>query len=138
MRFLFLPTGLIIVGAIIAASFVLPCEARSAPPLANQKLLALAKEWFRRIQTANIDRSKLNDAVNLQLSPELMRHEQAALAPYGRPITFRFEGSEPVAGATGYNFIVTCPNGVLVESIALDSSGKIAGFNFQRYTGSPT
>jgi hypothetical protein len=144
-----LAMSLMIAGALIAAMFVLPVEACSgtisgrsqiaaAPPLVNQKVLALAKEWLRRIQTASIDRSQLNDTVTLQLTPELVRHEQAALRPYGEPISFRFDSSGPIPGATGYNFIVTCTNGTLVESIALDSKGKIAGFNFQRYSGGPT
>jgi len=137
---------LITVGTLIASSSILPSEAcastisdepqmAAAQPLVTRRVLPLAKEWFRRIQAANIDRSQLNDTVNLQLTPELVLHEQAALVPYGKPVSFRFVGSGPVPGATGYNFIVICANGALLESIALDGEGKIAGLNFQRYTG---
>jgi hypothetical protein len=43
-------------------------------------------------------------------------------------------GSEPVAGgAVGYDFMITYEHGQIVESIALDESGKIAGINFQAY-----
>jgi hypothetical protein len=124
MSFRFLRTSLLIAGAFVTASLALPGQARSdslrdhpqvaaAQPLASQKLLALAKEWFHRLQTANIDRSQLNDTVNLQLTPELVRHEQAALMQYGKPIAFKFDRSGPIPGATGYNFIVTCANGAL-------------------------
>ena len=133
-------------GTLIAPSLVLPCEAHSstisdqpqtapAEALITHRVLLLAREWFRRLQTASIDRSQLNDTVNLQLTPELVRHEQAALIPYGKPVSFKFVSSGPVPGATGYNFLVTCANGALLESIALDGEGKIAGLDFQRYTG---
>ena len=143
-----LPACLIIAGTLVATSLVLPCEARSSTitdqpriaavqPLVTHWVLPLAKEWFRRIQTASIDRSQLNYAVNLQLTPEIVRHEQAALVPYGKAVSFKFVSSGPVPGATGYNFLVTCANGTLLESIALDGDGKIAGLDFQRHTGSP-
>ena len=122
----------------VVAAFVLFAQARSAEgpkhsPSVSPRVLALAKEWFYRFQSANIDRRQLVDSINQHLSSQMIRDEASKLKALGHPISFAFVGSERVLYATGYDFLVTFPSAKIVESIALDSNGKIAGIDFRTF-----
>jgi hypothetical protein len=96
-------------------------------------IVTKAKEWFYRFQSGKLDRSQLNAEVNAELTPRSLAVERSRLAPLGKPNSFAFLGSEIVNGATGYDFALTFARAKVVESIAFDSSGKIAGIDFQVY-----
>lgn len=108
-------------------------------PTVKPAILALAEEWFHRFQTGNIDRSQLDAASNMELTAEAIRQQEAALSSLGKPVAFRYLGVDEVQGDKAYHFLITFngPDRIL-ESIALDESGKIAGIDFATYAPSTT
>jgi len=118
-----------------------PCDGRAgtdrSPPVpipsADPHVLAIAKEWFFRFQRGDIDRSQLDMASNLQLTDAAIKQEEATLKAFGTPRGFRYLGSQPVQGDISYGFLILFDAGRIVESIAFDGKGKIAGIDFQTY-----
>jgi hypothetical protein len=132
--------------AIIAVVTVFPLANRNAvaaPGAASTILLnhigvdphieATAKEWFFRFQRGDIDRGQLNAQVNAALTTEMIRAESAKLRPLGAPASFAFVSSEPIHGVMGYDFLLGFGNTRIIESIAFDSDGKIAGIDFRTF-----
>jgi hypothetical protein len=99
----------------------------------DPSILALAKQWFRRFQSGNIDRSQLDEKINKELSPTMIRQEAGTLKAYGTPLSFAFVRSEPIDDAMGYYFILDFKSGRIVEAIALHPDGKIAGIDFMPF-----
>lgn len=104
---------------------------QQAHPSIDPRIEALAKEWLRRFQTANIDRQQLNAEVSASLTPTAVARESAKLKPLGAPTSFHFVSTEPVGYAVGYDFMVSFKTAKVLESLALDASGKIAGIDFR-------
>lgn len=99
--------------------------------LSNATATARAKEWFFRFQRGKIDRSQLDARVNRDLTAGFIRRESGLLRPFGNPIKFVYLGSHKVDYAVGYNFGIVFDRGEIVESIAFDADGKIAGVDFR-------
>lgn len=125
--------------AIMLASVV--CDgagaspASPAPPTApvTRRIVARAREWFQRFQTGNIDRSQLNAAVNSQLTESGIRDEGAKLRTFGKPTSFIFLRSYIVGGVFGYDFLIPFKKGRIVEMIAFDPDGRVAGIDFKLF-----
>ncbi|GAC1391200.1 MAG: hypothetical protein NVSMB31_08490 [Vulcanimicrobiaceae bacterium] len=91
-----------------------------------------AKDWLSRFSSGSIDRTKFTQQVDAQLTAERLAEAQTLLQPLGKPTHFLFIRSEEIEGATGYDFLVTFSGSTrVVESIAFDKFGKLAGINFQ-------
>jgi len=105
----------------------------ASPPTVDAKIMAAAKEWFHRYQTGDIDRSQFNAEVNRQVTADGVRTEQATLKPFGEPLSFRYLGSGPIGGAMGYYFLLQFHAGRIIEAIAYDPNGKIAGLDFETF-----
>ena len=118
--------------ALVSWNWPQPAAAAS-PPTVDAKILAAAKEWFHRFQTGNIDRSQLNAEVNQQVTAEGVQKEEATLKAFGEPLRFRFLGSGPLRGAMACYFAIDFHMGTVLEAIAYDVHGKIAGIDFQTY-----
>lgn len=103
-----------------------PAENSSVDP----QVLSLAKEWFRRFQIGDIDRTQLSDTVNKQLTLAIIRREAAQLKPLGDPLSITFLRSYPISGMLGYDFQLQFKSVRIIEMIAFDGSGKIAGIDF--------
>ncbi|MFY9630429.1 MAG: hypothetical protein WAJ94_02330 [Candidatus Cybelea sp.] len=103
-----------------------PPESSSVDP----QILALAKEWFRRFQIGDIDRTQLSDSVNKQLTLAMIRREAEQLKPLGNPSSVTFIRSYPISGLLGYDFQLQFKSVRIIEMIAFDGSGKIAGIDF--------
>jgi hypothetical protein len=120
-----------------AALFVHPARAddelnlglKEAPPI----ILALAKEWFQRCRSGHIDRTQLDVRVNHELTGEMVRKFSEKLKPFGKPLKFVYFGSNKFQYAIGYNFVIEFENGRVIELIAFDPDGKIAGIDFQTF-----
>ena len=120
-----------------AALFVHPARAddelnlglKEAPP----RILALAKEWFQRCKSGHIDRTQLDVRVNRELTDEMVRKFSETLKPFGKPQKFVYFGSNKVQYAIGYNFLIEFKNGRVIELIAFDPDGKIAGIDFHMF-----
>lgn len=96
----------------------------------DPQILSLAKEWFRRFQIGDIDRTQLSDSVNKQLTLTMIRREAAQLKPLGNPLSVTFIRSYPISGMLGYDFQLQFKSVQIIEMIAFDGSGKIAGIDF--------
>ena len=92
-----------------------------------------AKEWFYRFQNGAIDRSQLDARVNNELTDEMISSESAALRAFGHTTGFLYLGDQRVQYAVGYNFEIIFPKGRIIEEIAFDADGKIAGIDFQTF-----
>lgn len=103
------------------------------PQQATPSITAKAREWFFRFRTGTIDRSQLSSAVNAQLSKDMIQHEQGVLQAFGPPKSFVPIPSSKVQGLISYNFIIVFEKARVVESIAFERSGKIAGIDFQPF-----
>lgn len=90
-----------------------------------------AKEWFTRVQKGDIDRPQLTDDMNAALPTDKEAQLAASLRPLGDPTMFVFLGKTTLGVFTVYQYDVTCPNGELVFTFALDQAGKVAGIHFK-------
>lgn len=104
---------------------------RTFTPYVNPHVVALAKEWFRRFRTGDIDRSQLDAATSNGLSPEVVRLIEHRLNSYGKPTSYRYVGLEDVSSSIGYGFLWEFKTGAVLEAIALDRNQKIVGFDFK-------
>lgn len=119
----------IVVAAILPGVGV----ADASTPSVDPGIQAKAKEWYHRFQTGSIDRSQLDARCNETTTAFFIQREKKLLQPLGSPTKFAFVSAEPVGGAMGYDFAVWLPRGRVIESIAFDGDGKIAGINFETF-----
>jgi hypothetical protein len=102
----------------------------------DPQIVAKAKEWFARFQTGRLDRSQLDAQVNAELSDEVFEHEGAILRRYGAPSSFTFIRMYPIGGTVGYDFLLQFKDARIVEMIAFDPDGKLAGIDFATFVKS--
>jgi len=121
---LMLMPGIQVLGATVTS------EALTKSP---QAAIAKAKEWFYRFRSGSVDRSQLDAECNLELTTKRVSEIAASLKAYNTPTAVTFVGTSPAGGAVGYNFILQFSNGRVIEAIAIDRSGAIAGFDFQTF-----
>lgn len=130
------------------AAFILPNSTGAAPlvepsggpvalPIADAHITAKAKEWFRRLQTGEIDRSQLDAQLNAQLTDDIVRRETKTLTALGDPATFVFVRTYALDEALEYDFLLQFKATRLVELISFDASGKIAGLGFELFGPPP-
>ena len=112
---------------------ILPVAQCLAIGITNEQALQDARDWFNQFQTGKVDRARLNKQVNIHLSRDMIERESRTLKAFGRPQRFVFLGTNKVRGAAGYNFLVIFEAARIIESIAFDSDGKVAGVDFQPY-----
>lgn len=133
---------LMIIVLAIVLSLSQPCQAavESPSPQAtgfnrgvDPRIVAKAEEWFHRFQTGNIDRSQLDARVNAQLTDEMIQQEAATLSRFGSSSSFQFIRTYAISGETAYDFLLQFSAGRIVEMIAFDADGKIAGIDFQTF-----
>jgi hypothetical protein len=106
--------------------------AQAAPAADQASTLALAKEWFHRVQTGDIDHSQLNDAANMSLDADSVKEMSAQVAPLGAPVTFVQQQVGSNNGNTAYTYAVSFKDGTKIAFILLiDGNGKIAGLTVQ-------
>ena len=128
--------GLIISAAILVATAGFAPAAGSPAPqtsaAADQSTLSLAKEWFHRVQTGDIDHSQLNDVANMNLDADSVKELSAQVAPLGTPVTFVQQQAGSLNGNTAYTYALTFKDGTKISFILLlDGNGKIAGISVQ-------
>jgi hypothetical protein len=130
VRELVIGAALLIATAGFAPQASSPAPAASAA--ADQSTLAIAKDWFRRVQTGDIDHSQLNDAANMSLDADSVKELSAQVAPLGTPVTFVQQQVGSLNGNTAYTYALSFKNGTKISFILLlDGNGKIAGISVQ-------
>lgn len=96
----------------------------------NPAVTTLAMQWVHRVQTAQIDRSQLDGALNRKLTNQAIGTMRAQLAPLGDPTGIAYGGGHIVRGQNVYRYVVVFPNTAVQEYIVLGQGGKIAGLLF--------
>jgi hypothetical protein len=109
----------------------------SASADVTERITAVAKQWFYGFCTGNIDRSQLNHTVNQQITKDGLKKEGARLRSFGKPTSFKFLRSGPVGDTTAYLFEISFKSGNVIEAIAFDTDGKIAGIDFRTTVYTP-
>jgi len=132
-----------IIGCVAAALLLSePCHAAVQSPSpqvtsfsqrVDSKIVAKAKEWFHRFQTGQIDRSQLDATANAELTSTIIEQEAARLKQFGEPSSFQFIRTYTISGAIGYDFLLQFSAARIVEMIAFDADGKIAGIDFMTF-----
>jgi hypothetical protein len=102
-------------------------------PAADARVAARAKEWFHRFRSGNIDRSQLSAESNAGLTDASVQREAAVLRAFGDPTSFSFLRTYPIGGVIGYDFLWQFKSGRIIEMIAFDDDGKIAGIDFETF-----
>lgn len=97
----------------------------------SPKIVAMAQDWFYRVQTGRLDRSQLDVRCNGEITDEVVAQEAAALRPLGKPVGFYYVGATHAQHAVGYYFTITFSAATVVEAIAFDDDGKIGELDFQ-------
>lgn len=113
-------------------------KAVSTSSSVSPKITAKAKEWFHRFQVGKIDRSQLTPQVNSQLTDDLVNRASEAFNRLGQPTSYSFMRTYSIGGATGYDFLLTFPSKRIIEMIAFDSHGKLAGIDFKTFVPTKT
>jgi hypothetical protein len=116
-------------------SFASAASQTSATPrkAVDSQILAKAKEWFYRFQRSHIDRSQLSPQVSAELTEQSLIQEAARLTALGKPSSFTFIRTYPISGAVGYDFLLQFKTDRVVEMIAFNPKGQIAGIDFETF-----
>jgi CubicO group peptidase (beta-lactamase class C family) len=89
-------------------------------------ITALARQWMRRMQTGDIDKSQLSASFAKHLTRDMVSGMKEDLAPLGDPTSFVYRGKSKTNGATAYQYSVGFKGARLQLTIAVDSQGKIS------------
>jgi CubicO group peptidase (beta-lactamase class C family) len=89
---------------------------------------ARVRDWLRRFETGDIDRSQLNDTMNKALNQDLIDASKAQLGPLGTPESLVYRGKVDADGSTVYVYVATFSQGTFRILMSLDATGKISGY----------
>ncbi|HVA33533.1 MAG TPA: serine hydrolase domain-containing protein [Candidatus Baltobacteraceae bacterium] len=96
----------------------------------DPKVTALAKQWWHRLQTGDIDRSQLTPQWAVHYTPQHVEQIKAELAARGEPLSWIYRGETGLPdGLTQYSYRVTFKAASVTFGITLAKDGKIAGFS---------
>lgn len=140
MRRISIPLAVLGVGLLLpsAAYAQSPAPASPAPspaasaapaalPTADPAITARAKDWFKRIQTANFDRSQLAANANAALTDTVAKGVAAQLGPLGEPTSFEYVDTRKIGDNTAYTYRVAFASTAIYYVFVLDPAGKISG-----------
>jgi CubicO group peptidase (beta-lactamase class C family) len=89
---------------------------------------ARVRDWLRRFETGDIDRSQLSDTMNKALSQDIIDASKAQLGPLGTPESLVYLGKDDADGSTYYAYLATFSQGAFRILMSLDTAGKISGY----------
>jgi hypothetical protein len=116
------------IAPIFAATHPDAVPPTAAAPGEIPAVTARVRDWLRRFETGDIDRSQLNDTMNKTLGQDLIDTLKAQLGPLGNPETLVYRGKVDADGSTMYVYVATFSSGTFRIVMALDPTGKIAGY----------
>jgi CubicO group peptidase (beta-lactamase class C family) len=116
------------IAPIFAATHPDAVPPTAAAPGEIPAVTARVRDWLRRFETGDIDRSQLNDTMNKTLGQDLIDTLKAQLGPLGNPETLVYRGKVDADGSTMYVYVATFSSGTFRIVMALDATGKIAGY----------
>ena len=98
----------------------------------NAAITARAKEWIRRTQTGDVDRTQLTQTMSDALTPEIVAAAKAQLAALGEPTSIVYKGKGEISpGNMTYGYRVTFASTSLMCYITFDKDAKISGLLFR-------
>ncbi|MDQ6929756.1 MAG: beta-lactamase family protein, partial [Candidatus Eremiobacteraeota bacterium] len=97
----------------------------------DPKVTARAKEWIRRFQTGNMDRSQLDKKMADALTPTVVESVKAQLSALGDPTRVTFSSKTPLGTSTVYVYRVDFASASLNMQMSIDAAGKINGVFFK-------
>lgn len=112
---------------LLATGHAVVADVATPAPGGDAAVTLRAKEWFVRLQKADIDRTQLTADMNAGLPPEKAAQLASSLAPFGDIKAFVYLGSTPQGVYTANQYDVECANGALTFTFVLDQSDKVAG-----------
>jgi len=106
--------------------------AAAAPstPAENPALTKIARAEIDAWESGKLDRSKYTDQANKQITDDIVTRASKLMGPLGAPTSFKYVGHAQQSGLDLTNYEAVFPQVTLIESIALDASGKIAFIGF--------
>jgi hypothetical protein len=132
MLFTLIIAALVMVQPVIAdAPAASPSALSTAAPVEDPKVTALAKGEFTALQQGKINRSHYTDRTSAALTDALVAQTGAQLAQLGDLKSITLTSTQQVQGATVYVYALTCANGNLVMTLALNKDGLIDGLFFR-------
>lgn len=107
--------------------------ATAAPSLSPAAVKArhASRTEFLAVQRGKIDRSHYTARAAAQLTDDLIAKVGAQLTPLGGVKTIELLRNATAQDLDVYEFVLTCETGVVIETIAFDAAGKIAGLRFR-------
>jgi len=107
-----------------------PSATQRPPALTDARATALAKQWLRRLQTANIDRSQLSSSMNAALTPATADNIHKQYGRLGAPKSFTFTGKRSLSnGDTEYDYRVVFKQATITEKLIVNAAGEIDGIS---------
>lgn len=104
------------------------------PPRTGATVLPLAREWLRRVQMGDIDRTQLDATMNTAMTSHMVAAMRSAYRRAGSPVSFTFVGSYELPGANvAYDYRVRFARRKLFERIVFDRNGLISGLRFRPF-----
>ena len=100
----------------------------------DANIVALAKEWLKRCQLADIDYAQLRD--RFPMTAESAQRMRQIVAPLGEPVDFKSVSRETnKLGITSYHFHVTFECGTILFVLGVDANRKINQLSFKPIPG---
>jgi CubicO group peptidase (beta-lactamase class C family) len=116
-----------VVGEIF--SKLVPEALPTAAPAEDPAITARVREWLRRLQTGDIDRSQLGPAMSALLTPDKVRAIQLQVGALGQPLQLIYAGSTPIAADQKvYRYNATFAAGRFRIAMTLAATGAISGY----------
>lgn len=114
-----------------SASWPVTIVPPSPAPGEDPAVTRRAKDWFHRLQTGTVDRSRVEPTFAQRLTPAFLAQLRAALVTEGTPTDWVYVGSQTAAGVTVSSYWIRLSGVPHIWSIALTAGGKIAGSQLQ-------
>lgn len=113
-----------------AADTATPAAPQATPSgvAEDPAMTARAKEWLHRAQTATLDRSQLDAAVNKQLTDALAKQIAQQMGTLGEPSSFAYVETKSFAPNTLRIYKVVFKSDTLYWFFSTNDAGKITGF----------
>jgi len=118
-------------GSTIADIPAASTPAATSAPVEDPKVTAIAKGEFTALQQGKIDRSHYTQRMSAVLTDALVSQTGAQLAQLGALKSITLSATQRVQGDSVYVYALTCANGSLKMTLALDKDGLIDGMYFR-------
>lgn len=125
------PPEIVTAAAFNASNPAIAAALRKPAAGEDPRITQLAREWVRRFQTGDIDRSQLTAKLSSAIPPAEIPMFKTQLAELGAPAAFIYRGKQSADGVTAYTYLVQFKGAALKFILGVDKAGKIAALDFR-------